>query len=199
MPRSPATEALFASLRRLAPLPRAALEALAALTSPRAFARGTALLRAGERAEWVFFVTRGLVRELYLTDGGVEHTRSFVAAGQVTGSLRDLLSSGPSVTWIQALEPTETLAWRYADGEALYDQHPSLQLAARRIAEALYVKKARREFEMLALPASERYRLWLEENPHLDTRVTRRHLASYLGVTPEHLSRLRRASTPARR
>jgi CRP-like cAMP-binding protein len=64
---------------------------------------------------------------------------------------------------------------------------------ARRNAEALYVRKAQREHEMLALPAAERYARWRREQPELDARVSRRQLASYLGITPEHLSRLRRA------
>jgi CRP-like cAMP-binding protein len=66
-------------------------------------------------------------------------------------------------------------------------------------AEALYVKKTRREYEMLALPAAERYRRFRESEPRLDARVTRRHLASYLGITPEHLSRLAAARRPRAR
>ena len=84
---------------------------------------------------------------------GQEHTRTFIAEGQVTGSLLDLLSGEPSVTWIQALEPTETLAWRYRDFDALCARVPELHVVARRSAEALYVRKTRREHEMLALPA----------------------------------------------
>lgn len=189
------TEALRDSLRRLAPLPDAALDALVGCTDVRRFDRGAWLLRGGEPARWCFFVTAGLVRELYVGTDGVEHTRAFVAEGQATGSLLDLLSGGPSVTWIEALEPTTALAWSWQDQEALCDRFPALHQLMRRVAEDLYVRKARREHEMLALTAGERYRRWLAAAPALDARVQRRHVASYLGISAEHLSRLRRTPT----
>jgi CRP/FNR family transcriptional regulator, anaerobic regulatory protein len=189
----PARLGVTKALRDLAPVGDAAIDALLERTVERAFDAGAWLLRAGERAEWCFLIARGLVRELYVDEAGQEHTRSFLAEGHVTGSLLDLLSGAPSITWIQALEPTATLAWRYRDFNALAERFAELHVVARRQAEGLYVRKTRREHEMLALSASERYTRWLASHRGLDARVSRRHLASYLGVSPEHLSRLRRA------
>lgn len=182
--------------RRRVPMSDAAFAALSPLVEPRAFAAGEYLLAAGDRAEWCHFIARGLVRELYIDEAGQEHTRSFLAEGQVTGSLLDLLSGAPSVTFIQALEPTETLAWRLRDFDALCARFAELHVVARRAAEALYVRKTRREHELLTMPAAARHARWLDEHAALDARVSRRHLASYLGVTPEHLSRLRRSTRP---
>jgi CRP-like cAMP-binding protein len=184
-------ESIAAALGRSIPASPQAVAALAAIAHRRAYAAGEYLLRAGERAEWAFLITAGLVRELYIGDGGVEHTRSFATVGHFCGSLIDLLSRGPSVTWIEALEPTEVVAWSWASGDALCDVHPTLERAARRVAEGLYVRKAQREHAMLALSAADRYGQWLAENGAIDGRISRRHLASYLGITPEHLSRLR--------
>jgi CRP-like cAMP-binding protein len=190
--KTTAEDAFFDVIRRLSPVSRDVFQKLAAISAPRSFAPGAFLLRAGERAVWSHFVVSGLVRELYVTPEGKEHTRTFVAGGQFTGSLCDLLSDRPSITLIEALEPTETLTWRYAEGDALCDRHPALAQVARRQAELLYLRKVQREYEMLALPAAARYRAWLDKSPGLDARISRRHLASFLGVTPEHLSRLRR-------
>jgi CRP-like cAMP-binding protein len=187
----PMRELLAAAFGGLSPLPPETLTALERIARPRSFAAGDHLLRAGARAERVFVIAKGLVRELYVTADGDEHTRTFMAERQITGSLLDLLSGEPSVTWIEALEPTETLALPYRELDALCATHAALQLSARRAAEALYVKKARREYELLAFPAAERYRRFRAEQPGLDERISRRHLASYLGVTAEHLSRLR--------
>jgi CRP-like cAMP-binding protein len=182
---------IAAALARAIPATREAVAALAAIAHRRAYAAGEYLLRAGAEAEWAFLIVTGLVRELYIGDDGTEHTRAFAADGQFTGSLRDLLTRGPSVTWIEALEPTAVVAWPWARVDGLCDEHRSLERATRRFTEALYLRKAQREHAMLALSAAERHAQWLAEHGAVDGRISRRHLASYLGITPEHLSRLR--------
>lgn len=181
-------------------LPVAAIQAIERCATERRFGAGEILLAGGTRAEWLHVIANGLVREFYVTAAGDEHTRVFVAAGGVTGSLLDLTSGAPSVTWIQALEPTRTLAIRYADFNTLASRHRELESLARTLAQSLAIRKTRREYEMLALSAPERLAIWRAENPDLDGRITRRLLASYLGVTPVHLSRItsgRRAGTTA--
>jgi CRP-like cAMP-binding protein len=65
------------------------------------------------------------------------------------------------------------------------------------VTERLYLLKSEREYELLALDAEQRYRAFQARYPGLEARVTQRHVASYLGITPEHLSRLRaRARRP---
>jgi len=162
-----------------------------ALLSPRRFEKDEWLLRGGERTRLCYFIARGLVRELYVDAAGAEHTRSFLPEGFFTGSLVDLLSGAPAITWIQALEPTETLAFPYADYNEPCNRYPSLDRVGRRFAEALYVRKVMREYQLLALSAQERYQAWMEGSSTIDARVRRRDVASYLGVTAEHLSRLR--------
>lgn len=187
----PDVERLFATLTRFGELPRHAVSAVTALLQPATFRKEGWLLRGSERATSCHFVVRGLVRELYIDPAGGEHTRSFVAEGGITGSLVDLISGEPAITWIQALEPTDTLAFVYADFRKLCDLHPSLERLARLHAEELYVRKVHREHELLALSAQARYQRWIRGSRNIDARVRRRDLASYLGVTPEHLSRLR--------
>src|SRR5664279_1439553 len=113
------TRAPLAAIARVGPLGKEAIEAISAITSRRSFAQDAFLLRAGEKAEWCHLVENGLVRELYIDAGGHEHTRSFIREGEMTGSLVDLLSGELSLTWIQALEPTTTWAFRYSSFDAL--------------------------------------------------------------------------------
>ena len=186
--------AFAAHVRRLAPVSDGAMTSLTRLMRPREFDASAFLLEAGQRASSCFYIVHGLARELYIDEQGGEHTRSFIPAGQLTGSLLDLLSGEPSVTWVQALEPTLALVWSYADFDALCRESPELNMLARRAAEAVYVRKARREHQLLALSAAERHARWHAEHAALDARIPRRILASYLGITPEHLSRLRRSA-----
>lgn len=193
MPVSP-VENFAADVRRFAPLSDAALDALRPLLQPFEYAADATLLAAGQRATWCFYVVQGLVREFHLAADGSEHTRAFASAGHFTGSLLDLLSGAPSVTWVQALEPTRVLGFRYAEFEGLCQRWPELSLLARRVVEQLYVRKAQREYQLLSLSAAQRYQDWCGQNAGLQARVSQRVLASFLGITPEHLSRLRRAS-----
>jgi CRP-like cAMP-binding protein len=187
-------EALAKSMRALAPLGEPALAALRCILVSRSFPADAWVLRAGEHARMAYFIAQGLVREFYCDEQGAEHTRRFCAAGDMTGSLLDLLSGEAAVTYIQTLEPTHTLAFDYRQFDTLCARHADLELCARRATELLYIRKAQREHAMLALSARERLEQWQREYPALDARVSRKQLASYLGVTPEHLSRLRKRS-----
>jgi len=94
-------------LEQFGALPEAAFQALRAELVARRLDMGAYHLRAGEQAHWCFFVETGLARQLYVDDQRSEHIRSFVADGQLTGSLLDLISGAPSVTWIEEGEPQQ--------------------------------------------------------------------------------------------
>src|SRR5262245_17582344 len=106
-------EALARSVRLVVPLSDAALAAWQRILVPRTFAAEAWLLREGDQAQLAYFLIDGLVREFYCDEQGAEHTRRFVCAGEMTGSLLDLLSDKPAVTYIQALEETHSLAFDY--------------------------------------------------------------------------------------
>jgi CRP-like cAMP-binding protein len=180
-------------LKSLAPVDEASLSRALADFSLRTLQEGEHLLRAGELAKELAFIERGLVREYYVSLDGDEHVRSFCLEGTFTGSLYDLLSGAPAVVNIEALEPTTLLVADWAGFQARCEREPLWHVAARRNAEALYCRKAIREHQMLALTAKERFLALLRDMPQLERRVAGRHLASYLGITPEHLSRIRRS------
>ncbi len=184
---------LKATLQALAPVDAASIDRALADFTPRALKAGEHLLEAGERATELAFIEQGLVREYYVSPAGDEHVRTFCAEGSFTGSLYDLLSSAPAITNIEALEPTRLLVADWASFQARCEREPSWHVAGRRIAEALYAKKVVREHQMLALTARERLEALRRALPQLERRVKARHVASYLGITPEHLSRIRRA------
>lgn len=164
--------------------------AIAALVSAQTVARGHHLLRAGARASDAFFVRDGLVREYYVDQRGHEATRRFCLTGEFSGSLADLLSTGPAAVSIEALAPTRLCRLSWAQLDLLSESRPDLMRLLRRIAEGLYLRKAAREFEMLTLPATARYRRFVAEYPTLGARLPRHLIASYLGITPVHLSRI---------
>jgi CRP-like cAMP-binding protein len=186
-------DALGRSLRSLAPLSTRALARLEAITTSRSVAKGARLLAAGEVATTVFFVEHGLLREYYVDDRGREFTRTFSPEGEVTGSLADLLSGAPSMVNIEALEPSVLRCFPFTGLQQLTAKDPQWERLLLRFTERLFVRKMRREFEMLTLGAAERHRRFVDEFRALDARLPRHLVASYLGITPVHLSRLRAA------
>jgi CRP/FNR family transcriptional regulator, anaerobic regulatory protein len=193
-PHLPTVEqSLAAILACFAPVDAPAVAALAPHAERRTFDAGSYLLRGGDAATRLFLVEQGLLREHYVGEDGAEHTRAFLAEHSAGGSLVDLVSGQPATTYLQALETSRVLAIAYRTFDQLTDEYPALERLARRVAELVAVRKTRREYELLVLPASARYEAWLRQHPALDARVSGRLLASYLGITPEHLSRLRAA------
>ncbi|MBX7098142.1 MAG: Crp/Fnr family transcriptional regulator [Myxococcaceae bacterium] len=163
------------------------------------FAKGERLLSEGERARFVFGVKQGLLREFYVDQDGGEATRVFIAEGGLSGSLADLLSGEPALVNIEALEPTRVWRVPFAHLQALVDTDPAWARLALRQAQGLYLRKVRREHEMLTMDARARYLAFRALNPGLDSRVPLHLVASYLGITPVHLSRIRGAPRAPRR
>lgn len=195
--------ALRQALDNVNPLAREAWAAIEPLTSSFVVAEGQHLLRAGERATRIFFVRQGLLREYYLDSAGRESTRRICQPGEFSGSLADLIAGGAAAVSIECLDAGEIVEIDWASIDALSGQHASLMKLMRRFAEALYVRKMRREFEMLTLPAAERFRRFVREEPGLNARLPRHIVASYLGITAVHLSRIcaagKRTRAPAGR
>jgi CRP-like cAMP-binding protein len=181
-----------AAIRTIFPLAEAELAQAFALMRPRELARGEYLLRAGERARDVAIVASGLLREHFVMPDGTERTKAFVQAGQPTGSLADLLSGAPSKAYIVAEEPTRLLWTSYEQSLALTERSQGWRRYGEQLLKLILLAKAEREYELLGMDAQERYVLFATRYPGLEARVAGRHVASYLGITPVHLSRLRR-------
>lgn len=154
--------------------------------------RGAFLLHAGDVATMVAFVVRGVLREFFTLPDGTERTKAFVVEGEISGSLADLLSGSASQASIIAEESTRVLIAPHAALRELGAHHDGWAQFGRRVKEALLARKAQREYELLALDAGARYAAFTERFPGIEARVAAKHVASYVGITPVHLSRLRR-------
>jgi CRP-like cAMP-binding protein len=98
----------------------------------------------------------------------------------------------PSPANIDALEDTEVVNLSYADMQRLYVERPVFQIFGRKIAEMLFIMLTTQTTRLLTLPPEERYGVLVEQQPYVVQRVPQYMIASFIGITPEHLSRLRR-------
>jgi CRP-like cAMP-binding protein len=192
-PLSASDRAAFrGNLLRVAKLDEADLAALEAHVRMRSVPARTELLRSGERAVESGMVVLGLVREYYPLADGREVTRAFAGPGDYVGSLSDLLSGLPAKSTTVAEADTRLVVVPWQKMVELMAQRPAWAAFHSRITERLYLAKSAREYELLALDAEARYARFRERNAAIEPLIALRHVASYVGITPEHLSRLRR-------
>ncbi len=184
--------AFRAAFAEVVPMDEGALRAGLARSRPRSLLRGAQLLRAGDQARDVLIVVEGLLREYYVLPDGRERTKSFVVEHQVAGSLPDLLSGEPSRAYIVAEAATRVLVVDYGALCALHERFPRWAELDAEMTRRLLLTKTEREYELLALDAETRYEAFRRRFPGVEERVAARHVASYVGITPVHLSRLRR-------
>ena len=178
--------------RRISPLDDDALAAAESAGRVRDYARGALFLAAGDRAIDCGTMFTGVMREYYPLADGREVTRGFAGPGDGVGSLSDLLSGEPARSSIEAETDLRIGVVPWAHLQALAARVPAWERYVARVTERLYVVKAAREYELLALDAEARYLRFRARFAAIESQIALRQVASYVGVTPEHLSRLRR-------
>ncbi len=172
----------------------AALSRLQGGARHRILQKGDHILRAGNIADEVFFVHQGLLR-YYFNDSagdGQERTGQFFDAGLVATDAESFLLRTPAEQNFEALERSSVLALPRAVLAAGYDQDHAIERFGRLMLEQALIGSQRRAARLLVLQPEERYRLFVETRPEVARRVPQYLIASYLGLTPESLSRIRR-------
>jgi CRP-like cAMP-binding protein len=153
----------------------------------------TSWLRAGERGVELGFVVSGVFRLFYTRPDGREVNKSFVAEGDFLASIHSLIERAPSRLAIESLTAAAVLCAPYEAIAAFYERDMFWQRFGRLMAERLVVKKLEREASLLMDDAAARYEAFLRDHARIEARVPDHHVAKYLGITPEALSRVRRA------
>lgn len=181
----------------LAPAP-SVLRTLTAAMKVRTLAKGQHLTRQGEPSQALYFVRSGLIRYYYLADG-VEHTGQFFDEGTVVADVHALLTGGSGLQNIDALEPSVVLEIPRSALQMAFDEDHALERTGRRWMEEGMAGSQRRTASLLQLKPDERYARFVAMRPALAKRVPQYLIASYLGITPEALSRIRRRRAQAAR
>lgn len=186
--------ALEAHLSSLAPLSSRTWKALLALGQRRRLAKGACFTRPGAPATHFAVVLSGLLRHYYVDARGKESVKAFRVPLDVSAPYAELILRRPSRTYIEALTETELFVFRFDDFEVLARGSVELQRLARRFGEVHFVQKEQREYEFLMLSAEERYRQFCARMPALLQHIPQHQVASYIGITPVALSRIRARS-----
>ncbi|GIG64084.1 Crp/Fnr family transcriptional regulator [Phytomonospora endophytica] len=188
---TPAHAAFAGYLRTWGDLPESELAKVGEVFRPLDVPERTQLVRAGERPGRVFFSLTGLSRIFHVDEGGTERIKAFRAEHELICAYSALLRDEPSDVHIETVEPSRLLVATRERFALLNAGHPGWREIIMRLTERRLVEEDHRHTELLRFDASRRYRNFLAAEPELAARLTQRLIASYIGVTPVQLSRIR--------
>jgi len=150
------------------------------------------LLQAGDVCRFENFVTKGLLRAYTTDDNGDEHIIMFAAEEWWISDLFSFLSDTPSTMQIDAMEDSEIISIEKPDLEKLYADIPKFERLMRILFQNAFVAQQQRILASISQSAEERYTSFVKKYPKLEQRIPQTQIASYLGITPETLSRVRK-------
>lgn len=156
------------------------------------FRKGQLFVHEGEVCHHLLFIHRGLFR-YYLLHEGEDFTKDFAidTRNPFCTAYSSFMLQKPSQIWIEAMESSVVWSWDKSDVLPLFQNHPIWLCFAKLMADQLFYRKEQKELELLKCSAEERYRHFLVDFPGLIQRIPQYHIATYLGITPESLSRIR--------
>lgn len=164
--------------------------ALTSICSELTINKNAELQSIGHTCKTIYFIVNGALRIYYIKDGN-DITESFEFENNIVARVESLFSGQPSKKAIQAIEKTKIIAIPADQLFRLYDLYPDIERLFRKIFEDAHVKTINRLESIQFHTAEERYIKLLKENPKIIQRIPLKHIASFLGITPVSLSRIR--------
>lgn len=158
----------------------------------RSFKKKEVVLKEGDYCLFEGFVLNGCFKIYYLNENGFEQTLYFAVEGWWITDIDSLLNDVPSILNIEVLMDSEVLMISKKDKEALYETMPQIEKLFRIMNQRSSVALQRRILSLTGKTADKRYIEFLEKYPGLEQKLTQQQVASYLGITHEFLSKIRK-------
>ena len=182
---------LTEKLKHIIPFDSETLTVLSNLFLEEQVSKGKVFAQKGEYSKMIAFVKSGVLRAYYSNDKGEEYNKTFFTETSFVGAYSSLVTGERNLINIDCLTPCTLLIAEYQKIVGLYEEYRQVERLSRILAEQFFVSKEKREIELATLEAKDRYAIFRREHPQLDQRIPQYHIASYLGISPTQLSRIR--------
>ena len=182
---------LFNNFSRHITLTEEVKEIVRTLFTHKKFRKRQYILQEGQVSRMESFVIKGLTRTYEVDENGQDHVLVFGPEDWWVGDMYSYLSGKPSTYNIDCLEDTEVLQITKTAQEQLFQQSPRFERFFRIIVQNAYIAAITRITSNLKKTAGEQYEDFIAKYPHIEQRVPDHQIASYLGITPQSLSRIR--------
>jgi CRP-like cAMP-binding protein len=190
--KGPDIEFLIAHVSKYVSLTSTETTFFISLLRSRSLTPGEFLIHAGDVCKHESFVIRGCLKAYSEDEHGTERVLDFFVEEWWADDLYSFLTQTASKTSVVALENTDLLQIRKKDLELLYQKTPKFERFFRLLFQNAFIAQREQTNLHLFTPAEERYKLFLKKKPYAAKRFTQKDIASYLGVTPQFLSRLKK-------
>lgn len=185
-------QALIEHFQQYLLLKEAEMEMIADKASYRKIKRRQMILQEGFACRHYCFVVDGCFRMYGVDEKGAEHNIQFAAENDWIADISSFHSQKPSKLFIEAMEASEIAQFEREDLYFLYQNVPKLDRIFKVIIENKFVELQNRVLQNISSTALQRYLNFLEQYPTLASRLPNIQIASYLGITPEFLSKIRK-------
>ncbi|HYF30323.1 MAG TPA: Crp/Fnr family transcriptional regulator [Chitinophagaceae bacterium] len=165
---------------------------LVSLLKVKQLRRRQYLLQAGDINKYECFVNSGCLRAYLIDEKGQEHVTQFAIEEWWISDMHSYLTQTPSAYHIDALEDSELVVIDRPNYELLLERIPKFEKMFRIILQNAFIAQQQRIVQNISLPAHERYLSFVQKYPKFEQRLPQHQIASYLGITPESLSRIRK-------
>lgn len=186
------TEPIIKYFSNILPLEAEEINALETVLKERTIKRRQFILQESDVCTQNTFVVEGCFRMYYLDEQGKEHNLQFAIENWWIGDIGSFHSGEPSKLFIEAIENSKILQIKKEDQLNLFEQYPKFNRIFRVLAENAMVSLQNRILQNISSTAEERYLDFVERYPHFFNRISNVQIASFLGVTPEFLSTIRK-------
>lgn len=180
-----------AHVSKCASFSTAELEVFNTLIQVKSYPKKTLLLQEGEICNFEAYINKGCIRSYYLDENGFELTLQFAVEDWWVSDITSFHEHQPSNMFIETLEDCEILVLNPGTKELLLQQVPAFERFFRILIQRHLAVVQKRLFQTIAWPAQERYQDFLNLYPDIPQRVAQHYIASYLGISPEFLSKIR--------
>jgi|TARA_B110000908_G_scaffold111368_1_gene130651 CRP-like cAMP-binding protein len=166
-------------------------EYLYSISKEKTVTKGEVLIREGQTVKKTFFVTDGCLRSFCTDKSGKEHTLQFAIKEWWISDFTAIYNNEPATLTVESIKDSKVIEFNASKLNNIFSQFPEFEVFQRKNLENHVVSLHKRILNQLQLTARERYDLFLEQYNDIEQYTPNYHIASYLGITQQSLSRIR--------
>lgn len=179
-------------IRRFIDLNEEEEQYLLSILKPRKYLKRQFIVQAGDECKYETYVVKGCLRAYFVDPNGTSHIIQFAIEDWWISDMDSLMNGTPATLNIDAIEDTEVLQIERQQFQNLFERIPKFDKMYRLMLMKAFISHQRRIVDNLCKPAKERYLDFIKRYRNIEQRVPQNQIASYLGMTPEFLSQIRK-------